>query len=311
MSAILSSDIKNKIIEIRSPHIDLDELYMFDTIPRKLLENATKKYASAIGPDEVVVFLYDDTLFKSANEGFILTSKRLYYKNISEKGGFVALSDIDDVTFKEGRMNSNNIFVRTPWSSVEVKLQITNPPRKAKILFDILNITIELLKNPDGIPMEKDTSRQGDNVNVIDSHLKKEILASIQPIGKLYLFEDIPPRKLKNAMKSYAPDIDKNETLILLYDDTFFGGAGAGVIITEKRLYSKNRGEIGKCARVSDIVGTTAKFGLYSTFFIELSAGDDIAIITTNSRCYAEALFDVLDRIINILKNKDSTHKAE
>ena len=49
---------------------------------------------------------------------------------------------------------------------------------------------------------------------------------------------NIPPTKLRNALESYAPGIAPADVLVLI-DDTVFGGAKEGMIITKRKLFSK------------------------------------------------------------------------
>ena len=49
---------------------------------------------------------------------------------------------------------------------------------------------------------------------------------------------NIPPKKLRNALESYAPGIAPADVLVLI-DDTVFGGAKEGMIITKRKLFSK------------------------------------------------------------------------
>jgi hypothetical protein len=54
----------------------------------------------------------------------------------------------------------------------------------------------------------------------------------------LYIKPDIPEKKLKNAVNSYGQGITFNE-VILLIDDTVFGGAKEGLLLTETDIYTK------------------------------------------------------------------------
>lgn len=53
-------------------------LHLAPGIPASKLEEASKSYAAGVQPDRVVA-LYDDTVFGSATDGFLLTDSSLYY----------------------------------------------------------------------------------------------------------------------------------------------------------------------------------------------------------------------------------------
>ena len=54
----------------------------------------------------------------------------------------------------------------------------------------------------------------------------------------IFMNPNIPPTKLRNALESYAPGIAPADVLVLI-DDTVFGGAKEGMIITKRKLFSK------------------------------------------------------------------------
>ena len=55
---------------------------------------------------------------------------------------------------------------------------------------------------------------------------------------KIHLRGEIPERKLATAVKTY--ELSDPDSLLLLYDDTVFGSAKDGFILTDKRLCYKN-----------------------------------------------------------------------
>jgi len=56
---------------------------------------------------------------------------------------------------------------------------------------------------------------------------------------KIFFNPDIPPKKLNNALNTYA-NLEKNEIPLVLIDDTVFGSAKAGLLLTNKTLYVKD-----------------------------------------------------------------------
>ena len=54
----------------------------------------------------------------------------------------------------------------------------------------------------------------------------------------MYTAPNIPEKKLKNALRSFAPGV-KAEDVLLLVDDTAFGSSKEGVIITKDAVYGK------------------------------------------------------------------------
>jgi hypothetical protein len=57
--------------------------------------------------------------------------------------------------------------------------------------------------------------------------------------SRLYLAPNIPPRKLKNAISKYAPQVTP-EDVLLLYDNTILGSAADGLCLTLSGVYWYN-----------------------------------------------------------------------
>ena len=143
MPAVLSDDIRKQIIEIYS-HQKISNFFAFAHIPPKKLSNAIKSYAPSLDGGEVIVFLYDDTVFGSSKEGFILTSARLYYKNIVASGFFTDISNINDITINQGKLSAD-IMIHTNTDTLE--LQITQAQGQEQVaLLNALDKTIKILK---------------------------------------------------------------------------------------------------------------------------------------------------------------------
>lgn len=66
---------------------------------------------------------------------------------------------------------------------------------------------------------------------------------SINADSKIYTAPNIPKKKASSAIKSYARNVDI-EDILLLYDDTVFGSANDGIILTHDFFMLKNRGKI-------------------------------------------------------------------
>jgi curved DNA-binding protein CbpA len=58
---------------------------------------------------------------------------------------------------------------------------------------------------------------------------------------RIYVAPHIPLNKLAKAISNYAPE-ERPNSILLLIDDTFWGGGGDGLLLTEDRLYSKTLG---------------------------------------------------------------------
>lgn len=59
-----------------------DSLYLAPTIPLKRVVGARRAHAAHLPANERILALYDDTVFGSGEDGFIVTAQRLCWRNI-------------------------------------------------------------------------------------------------------------------------------------------------------------------------------------------------------------------------------------
>lgn len=76
------------------------DLYWMVDIPEKKLSNAMDSY-TVLDDDERIICLYDNTVFGSAKEGFVLSTKGLYWKNSFENSNYLCYCDVKNI--KEGK----------------------------------------------------------------------------------------------------------------------------------------------------------------------------------------------------------------
>jgi len=129
-----------------------DKLYLFVDIPENKLANAINSYAQAIGDDETTILLYDDTVGGSANEGFILTSKRLYSKNFGMSGNEVYIADINEVHVPQFGIVSSNIVVNSATGG-DFEVHVTQRKAQAEAVLGTLHKTIGVLKSQVKMPV--------------------------------------------------------------------------------------------------------------------------------------------------------------
>ena len=141
----MRDDTWNKIAEIYRKAKAPDRLFLRGEIPEAKLLNAKTSYAP-LNDGESVILLFDETVFGSSKEGFVLSSAALYSKNMWENGTVVSIGDIKNMTMSHGLLIS--VITVVAEGPDEIKIQITQAPGKKEkdILFDILYKTVELLK---------------------------------------------------------------------------------------------------------------------------------------------------------------------
>lgn len=104
---------------------------------------------------------------------------------------------------------------------------------------------------------------------------------------KVYAKPNIPPRKLEGAISSYAHNVAPHEVLVLL-DDTLFGGAKEGVLVTNEAIYCKKKFEHPKRIAMKAIrevePGSHSRIFINGNEFFKADLVDHLAVLTFASR---------------------------
>lgn len=104
---------------------------------------------------------------------------------------------------------------------------------------------------------------------------------------KVYARPNIPPRKLEGAISSYAPGVPPGEVIALL-DDTLFGGAKEGLLVTNDAIYCKQKFEKPRRMAFNAIKqvkpGSDSRVIVNEQVFFKADVIDHLAILTFASR---------------------------
>ena len=102
----------------------------------------------------------------------------------------------------------------------------------------------DFLKCLHGNERKKESTAVKSKSSAGSSTTKKDYRTLLEELYEqdIYTAPNIPEKKLKNALRSFAPGV-KAEDVLLLADDTAFGSAKEGVILTKNALYGKEMWE--------------------------------------------------------------------
>lgn len=104
---------------------------------------------------------------------------------------------------------------------------------------------------------------------------------------KVYARPNIPHKKLVGAIASYAPGVAPNAVLVLL-DDTLFGGAKEGLLVTNDAMYCKQKFESPRRIAFSQVAevapGTDSRLMVNGREFFKADLIDHLAMLTFASR---------------------------
>lgn len=107
----------------------------------------------------------------------------------------------------------------------------------------------------------------------------------------VYARPDIPRKKLEAAIASYAPGVSPDEVIVLL-DDTVFGGAKEGLLVTNDGIYCKQKFESRRHLPFKAITqvapGTHSRVMVNDVEFFKANIVDHLAVL-----CFASRLSQV------------------
>lgn len=125
---------------------------------------------------------------------------------------------------------------------------------------------------------------------------------------KVFCRPDIPEKKLNNAIRSFAEDIDNSEVLVLV-DSTLFGSASEGMIITAYSLHAKDLAGPPRSYNINEINEVAFRQSMLSPaitingndFFLTAGIGKDAMVILAenlNVLCKASNVLNTAKEII-------------
>lgn len=148
------------------------------------------------------------------------------------------------------------------------------------------------------------------NIEAVKSIIMKNY-SFIDKNTSIFIFNMIPQKKLMSAIMSYANDADPKDA-VLLFDDTVFGSAKVGLLLTVDKIYSKESFEHPKIFDLDKIKDVKIEssmmkkslyvngFELYSPATIDKKSLFGISLIIKNiAEIYSENIYSDEYRINN------------
>jgi len=170
---MLSDQLRQKIIEVYPRELKKSgTLFVLENVPPKKLKSVTGSYAK-IGDNETVIMLYDNTVFGSAKDGFLLTSKRLYGKVMLERADSVEVAEITNLSL-DTSVTYPEIFAETGLKTLKLQVNLGKEDIQAKFTF--LKNTIELLQGKKLVHVEGASAKN--NVTAVESAPQKTVNCS-------------------------------------------------------------------------------------------------------------------------------------
>lgn len=190
-----------------------------DVLPAKLLTRVRQIHNIWLPDDEPVLALYDDTLLGSGADGFALTTRRLVWRNFLEHPRQIQWTDLDPsaVDLDEDELNV-----------AESRLS-TGAIKQREALAGVL---AELGDRHHGADLPRDADPLSPAV------ILKLARWYIGELPSVFYAPALPARKVRTVRRlHHLPDSEK---VLVILDDTLFGSASEGIVITNQRVCWKH-----------------------------------------------------------------------
>lgn len=193
-------------------------LQVSPNISPEIETNVREIHQAHLPPGEALLAVYDDTILGNAKTGFVLTRYRLCWKDRFLYPQYVLWDNLslENLSFEDGK----------------VKLMQTD------FCFTSDDSMRRLVRFLEGIPQLK--LKSGFQLSEIQRTIIESTLSHLGKRRGLFLYPYIPKTKLEVAKKSFDFQDDGDGDILVLYDDTMFGGGENGFALTAKRLYWRN-----------------------------------------------------------------------
>jgi hypothetical protein len=208
-------------------------VHVAPNIPKKLLSNALAAYDLTLDPSDVVV-LIDDTMFGSGKDGCLIGHDCLAIRETFSDAVSYAYSEVQSLEIQGSKLFLN-----------KRQAIAFNMPDKAD-LNQCFTLVLEWMRSqsadqPSAKRAEVKAAAGSQELNAaqVDAVVQMTVnLAERLGLERVYVRPHIPQKKLQAALESYGANMREDEVLVLI-DDTLFGGAKEGVLMGESKLALK------------------------------------------------------------------------
>ncbi len=199
-------------------------LYVAPSIPEAKEAKQRRAYASLLPEDERILLLYDDTLFGGGGDGFVVTARRLCWKNLGERPRSCLWGAL-----RPESVDHEGAHLRIAGVEVSVTMEAEDLPDLVALL--------QALASGDPALAEAEAELAEDapfSERVLLDLASRHLMA----LDDYYVRGVISPRKLRRSCKVHEGL--EPEQVLGLYDDTVFGAGNDGFVITLDALLWRN-----------------------------------------------------------------------
>ncbi|MEP7126795.1 MAG: hypothetical protein ABJE95_38045 [Byssovorax sp.] len=227
-------DDRDDLLALARRHIGMVVgVFYAPSIPAEKEASARVAHDLHLPDDEPILVLHDGTVFGSAEEGFVVTRRRLCWKNPWESSREIGWSELDPETISR-EVGKVMIAGRDLALSGDLVLGVS------RFLLAMAGVTPGLdlgpyrgVRRPIALPTK---TLPGERLIA----LARDFVGETRNV---FYAPAIPEAKLRRARAAHSAHLPSDEPVDVLYDDTYFGSAEEGLLLTSKRVCWKMLGE--------------------------------------------------------------------
>lgn len=266
-----------EILRLAHGHLQLfDALFYAPHIPAKKEQGARAAYGALIPADEPILVLFDATVFGGADDGFVVTPRRLGWKNIALDPKVVPWE-----VFDARSVRATGEDVQVMGDKIQVDRESALQPRLVQFLQAMGGVAASApavsppVRAPAAVaqparapvvpaagPSNPKGAKPGSTLKARveeepeeeeaeeDEETRQSWIDDTQEMAEnlftrsasLHVYPNIPKVKVASAFETYADHIDEEDTVVVLYDPAG-GDDDDGFVATPWGFYWRNRGE--------------------------------------------------------------------
>ena len=241
--------------------------------------------------DETPLVFYNNSTSILKSEGFVITNKNFITHDKNMKRINISISGINQVSLEDKNLKVNSTVVNTSMiesDDIEIFRQIIEftiftikhskvlNNNKELVIKDKLNLKNKYFQYNNHVDRAILEKKLGQAVDIFDNTLKKNRLYNgykdkINPVLKMdvktiieqykgdnlyFIGEELTSKvinKLNNVYSTYAKEMQDSEIEYILFDNTLWGGAREGFLVTSEYIYVHNAYEDEFRIKINDI----------------------------------------------------------
>jgi hypothetical protein len=202
---------------------DADSLYYAPLIPPAKEAAARRVHALHLPETEPILVLFDATLFGSATEGFVVTPHRFCWRNVLEHPRQIEWGAIEP---REVTADGLTLLVSGG------RIYLSGPVARGGAAFLIEMAKLHATAKAGPYRLDAGALSESGPVARLVALARRHLGES----EDIYYHPGIPTHKLATARAAHAAHLPAGEEVAVLQDDTLFGSAEDGFLITPTRL---------------------------------------------------------------------------